>query len=310
MADNKLNRLCSASVPFLFISDFEGKALHCYTLDELKEEDIEFVFDDTPLAHRTPLTINPLSYEIYNEKIECIKEYIRRGETYLLNFTQPTPINTDITLHSIYEKANAPFKLRYKEQFVCFSPEKFIEIIDNKISTFPMKGTIDASIPNAEAIILNDEKEMAEHLMVVDLLRNDLGIIAKNITVERFRYVEKIKAGKKELLQVSSVISGTLPHNWPSNLSEILRALLPAGSISGTPKKRTVEIIKELEGYPRGYFTGVFGYFDGKNLRSAVMIRFIEKTNNGLIYKSGGGITYDSHAASEYQELVDKIYIP
>jgi para-aminobenzoate synthetase component 1 len=276
----------------------------------LETENIEFSFKGKGLIHKNTLTIHPVRFEKYKEKLERVKEYIRGGETYLLNLTQPTPIETDETLASIYAKANAPFKLRFKDQFVCFSPEKFIEIIDDKIYTYPMKGTIDASLPNADQTILQDEKEMAEHLMVVDLLRNDLGMVARNIKVEKFRYIDSIRAGGKKLLQVSSKISGQLQPGWQGRIEGILRTLLPAGSISGTPKKRTVEIIKEVEGYDRGYFTGVFGYFDGKNLYSAVMIRFIEKNEQGLVYKSGGGITIDSDAKKEYEELIDKIYIP
>jgi para-aminobenzoate synthetase component 1 len=173
-----------------------------------------------------------------------------------------------------------------------------------------MKGTIDAAIDNAEAKILANAKEMAEHIMVVDLLRNDLSMVAKDVRVNRFRYIEKIRAGEKELLQVSSEIEGKLESNWHEKLGEIIQTLLPAGSISGTPKRRTLEIIKEVEEYERGYFSGIFGYFDGQNFDSAVMIRFIENTPNGLVYKSGGGITLDSNAESEYQEMQDKIYIP
>ena len=310
MPTGKLNDLCSRSVPFFFLSDFEGHTLTCCPLDTLKEEDIEFSFYAGGQAHKTALTKKPVDFETYKDKLEAVQEYIRNGETYLLNLTQPTPIECADTLHEIYRKANAPFKLRYKDQFVCFSPEKFIEIIDDEIYTYPMKGTIDATVTNAEKTILSDEKEMAEHLMVVDLLRNDLGIVASNIKVEHFRYIDKIRAGDKELLQVSSKISGRLQPGWRSRIEEILHALLPAGSISGTPKKRTVEIIKEIEGYDRGYFTGVFGYFDGTNLYSAVMIRFIEKSAEGLVYKSGGGITIDSDATKEFEELLDKIYIP
>ncbi len=308
MAD-RLDTLCSQSVPFLFITDFEGKAIECYPIDELEAQDIAFTFHGKGKKHTCKISKTSIAFTEYLKKIEAVKEYIRKGETYLLNLTQPTPIETNLTLQEIFETANAPYKLRYKDQFVCFSPEKFIEIIDGKIYTYPMKGTIDAAFPNAEKTILSDEKEMAEHLMVVDLLRNDLGIVAKKIRVEKFRYVEKIKAGSKELLQVSSKISGTLPQDWKENFSHILRALLPAGSISGTPKRRTVQIIKEVEGYERGYFTGVFGYFDGKNLYSAVMIRFIEKKGQ-KVYKSGGGITIDSDPKKEYEELNDKIYIP
>lgn len=310
MPISNFNDLCSRDIPFFFLSDFEGENLSCYTLDSLEKEDIQFAFGAKGNEHRTTLKKYPVDFVSYQHKLNAVQEYIRNGETYLLNLTQPTPIECGDTLQEIFRKANAPFKLRFKEQFVCFSPEKFIEIIDGKIYTYPMKGTIDANLPNAEAQILSDEKEMAEHLMVVDLLRNDLGIVAKNIKVEHFRYIDKIRAGEKELLQVSSKISGELPTNWQSHIGEILRALLPAGSISGTPKKRTVEIIKEVEGYDRGYFTGVFGYFDGKNLYSAVIIRFIEQTDQGYIYKSGGGITIDSEAEKEYKEMIDKIYIP
>jgi para-aminobenzoate synthetase component 1 len=206
--------------------------------------------------------------------------------------------------------ANAPYKLRVGKEFVCFSPEPFITIKENRIHTFPMKGTIDANIPNAIDKIIKNPKELAEHIMIVDLLRNDLGIVSNNVKVEQFRYITTIEIGSKKLHQVSSHISGQLPENWKNNIGEILYSLLPAGSISGTPKKKSVEIIEEIEGYKRGYFSGIFGYFDGKNLYSAVSIRYIEQTSQGMIYKSGGGITADSTANSEYQELIDKIYIP
>ncbi len=173
-----------------------------------------------------------------------------------------------------------------------------------------MKGTIEAKIKNAKEKILSNKKETAEHVMVVDLLRNDLSIAAKRVRVEKFRYIEKIKAGEKELLQVSSKISGELEKNWNQKLGDILLSMLPAGSISGTPKKKTLELIKKIENYERGFFTGIFGVYKNKTLKSAVMIRFIEKQENSLIYKSGGGITIDSDLFSEYKELVDKIYVP
>jgi para-aminobenzoate synthetase component 1 len=310
MPTNKINALCGSSTPLVFITDFEGDTIECYSMDELEEADIEFVFHSEEHSHTLELEKQPVSYEHYVKKLKTVQEQIRSGNTYLLNLTQPTPVTIPASLQTIFTQANAPFKLRYKDNFVCFSPEKFVEIIDGKIYTYPMKGTIDASIPDAESKILSSEKEMAEHLMVVDLLRNDLGMVATDIRVEKFRYVDKIKAGHKELLQVSSQISGKLPKGWQHRFGTILKTLLPAGSISGTPKKRTVEIIKSVEGYKRGYFTGVFGYFDGKNLYSAVMIRYIEKTAKGYIYKSGGGITLDSDARSEYEELLDKVYIP
>jgi para-aminobenzoate synthetase component 1 len=174
-----------------------------------------------------------------------------------------------------------------------------------------MKGTIDARILNAKEKILADKKEMAEHTMVVDLLRNDLGIIGSNVRVENFRYVETINAGDKKLLQVSSKISANLEDNWSNKIGDILSSILPAGSITGTPKKKTVEILRNIENYDREFYTGIFGVFDGKNLDSSVMIRFIQKElNDELYYKSGGGITCDSKAKLEYEELIDKIYLP
>lgn len=173
-----------------------------------------------------------------------------------------------------------------------------------------MKGTIDASLPNAKESILANQKEMAEHVMVVDLLRNDLSIVAKEVRVEKFRYVHEIEAGAKKLLHVSSHISGDVGDGWHERIGDILRLLLPAGSISGAPKRSTLEIIDAVEGYERGFFSGVFGVYDGKTLDSAVMIRFVQKVKDGYVYKSGGGITLDSDAQSEYNELLDKVYLP
>jgi len=307
----RLSTLASSKTPFLFYTDFEATQTHVYTLDELADEDIEFDFaNQTYIVHQQTLQTFPLDFQSYKKGFDRIIEKIRSGETYLLNYTCQTPIKTSLSLHEIFECANAPFKLRVKDEFVCFSPERFIQIKDGHIYTYPMKGTIDASLPEAEEKILDDAKEMAEHIMVVDLLRNDLSMVAKDVKVNRFRYIDKIRAGEKELLQVSSQIQGRLEDDWETNLSSILQTLLPAGSISGAPKKSTLKIIKEVESYQRGYFSGVFGYYDGKEFDSAVMIRFIENTPDGLVYKSGGGITLESDAACEYQEMQDKIYLP
>ena len=135
-------------------------------------------------------------------------------------------------------------------------------------------------------------------------------MVAKNVKVERFQYIDHIKTHRNELFQMSSEISGELPENYLDNLGDIIFKMLPAGSITGAPKAKTIEVIKEAEQYNRGFYTGVFGIFDGENIDSGVMIRFIEKTDEGLVYKSGGGITAKSKCDEEYQELIDKIYIP
>jgi len=307
-----LNSFGKRREPFLFISDFKAQNLKIYPLNQLQNEDIEFCINSNYqyIPHNNILKKIPISFDNYQKKFNFIQEHIKSGDTYLLNLTQSTKIETKLTLKEIFTSANAHYKLRFKNEFVCFSPESFIQIKNNKINTFPMKGTIDASIKDAKEKILNNKKEMAEHIMVVDLLRNDLSIVSKMVRVEKFRYIQSINAGDKKLLQVSSHISGKLEDNWHHHIGDILKSLLPAGSISGTPKKKTLDIIEKIEGYNRGYFSGVFGVYDGDSLDSGVMIRFIEKQGDSYIYKSGGGITCDSDAQSEYKELQDKIYLP
>ncbi len=312
MTFDRLSYFASRNIPFLFYTDFKGEKIHVYPLSDLEEQGIEYAIHQpcAPTVRNKKLRKQPISFSSYKEKFNRIIANIKSGNTYLLNLTQPTAITTDLTLQEIFTTANAPFKLHVKNHFVCFSPEPFIDIQNNTISTYPMKGTIDASIPHAAQHILANEKEMAEHIMVVDLLRNDLGMVAKKIRVKKFRYIQKISAGAKELLHVSSIIQGELEENWKEKLGEIIKRLLPAGSISGAPKKSTTQIIEAVEQYKREYYSGIFGVFDGNILKSSVMIRFIEKQGDQLIYKSGGGITLESDVKEEYQELLDKVYIP
>jgi len=297
--------------PFFFITNYDKTKFEVLPLKNLPK-DITYEISDKQkfTKHTTPLKKQFISFEKYSVQFETLQNEIRNGNSYLANLTSQTKIQTPLSLREIYKNANAKFKLYYKNQFVCFSPERFCQIKDDTIYTYPMKGTIDADISNAEEIILSDTKELAEHTMIVDLLRNDLSIVSKNVQVENFRYVEKIKAGNKELLQISSKISGKLDKQWESKIGDIISSLLPAGSITGTPKKKTVQILEEIENYDRGYFTGIFGVYDGKQLDSGVMIRFIEKNKENYIYKSGGGITSDSCVKKEYQEMCDKVYIP
>jgi len=311
---DKISYLASKKIPFLFVFDFEGKRLFVEELNKLKEVyyKIENRKNYTKKKNCIPkiLKKEPIDFARYKRAFLKVQENIKKGNTYLLNLTFPTKIETNCTLKEIFFASNAKFKLYFKDKFVSFSPERFIKIENNEIYTYPMKGTIEANIKDAKKIILEDEKEMAEHIMVVDLLRNDLSMVSKEVRVKRFRYVEKIKAGEKELLQVSSEIVGRLDINWRENLGEILKKLLPAGSISGTPKRKSVEIIKEVENYERGFFTGIFGIYDGESLDSAVLIRYIEKDKDNYIYKSGGGVTIDSDLKKEYKEMIDKVYIP
>ncbi len=312
-----MNKLGNERKAFLFIIDFAMKKPLIFEKENIPSD---VLFDINGFSNLKDnyiiakedfyLNKNAIDYKIYKIAFDKVIAHLNYGNSYLVNLTQPTEIESNLDLVNIFYKSNARYKLCFKNEFVVFSPEIFVRINGNIITSYPMKGTIDASIADAENMILNDIKETAEHYTIVDLIRNDLSMVAKNVKVEKFRYIEHLKTSDKHLLQLSSEISGELASDFHKHIGDIIARLLPAGSISGAPKKKTLEIIAEAEQYDRGYYTGIFGYFDGNNLDSGVMIRFIENTANGMIYKSGGGITVNSNPEKEYQELIDKVYLP
>lgn len=315
---NKFNEYYNNKVPFVFIVNFEMTEAKVFSLEEAGKAGLFFEsgnFTNISWEKENPdteLSMNaePLSYEVYKKAFDTVMGNLRYGNSYLLNLTFPTPLRINRNLKQIFDAANAKYKILYMDHFVCFSPETFVTICGNEISTFPMKGTIDASVPEAEKKILTDEKEMAEHATIVDLLRNDLSMVAESVSVKRYRYISEIRSRQRDLLQVSSEISGHIGKEYGGNAGELILKLLPAGSVSGAPKEKTLEIIRDAEDEYRGYYSGVFGFFDGNCLDSCVLIRFIEKTNNSFYYRSGGGITVNSDPQSEYQEMKDKIYVP
>lgn len=312
----KVNDYTKKGIPFLFLIDFEKQKPFVCKLSDLEKENIFYSINSignlkTIVEEEViPLQIHPIEKSVYKEAFNIVKSNIILGNSYLTNLTFPTSISTSTSLIHIIKKANANYKLFFKNEFISFSPESFIKIKNNKIYTFPMKGTIDALINNAKDLLLSDKKETYEHNTIVDLMRNDLSIISTNVKINRFRYIDKIKTQKGSILQVSSEIEGELKKNWRTNFADLLLKILPAGSISGAPKEKTVEIIQQAEKKKRGYYTGVFGVFDGENVDSAVLIRYIEKKDDKLVYRSGGGITSKSDMEFEYNELLQKIYIP
>ena len=313
----KINDFTRKRRSFLFIVDSTGmKAVVC-SPEEATHEGIFFNFngitnrkDPEIVLPELLFTLFPVDFESYEKAFNNVMFHIHRGDTYLLNLTFPTPIKSNFSLLQLFQAATAPYKLLFRDQFVVFSPEIFIRISDSIISSFPMKGTIDADIPGAEKIIMEDRKEFYEHNTIVDLIRNDIAMVATRVRVNRFRYIDRIRTNRKDLLQISSEITGILPDGYLSSLGDILFTMLPPGSVTGAPKEKTVQIIRENEPDDRGFYTGICGYFDGNSLDSAVMIRFIEKTDNGMIFRSGGGITSRSDARREYQEMIEKVYVP
>lgn len=306
------------NMPFLFIIDFEMRNPLLFSLDQINKKELLYDINGISNCPSCHLQFNdklifekfPEPYESYSYKFKHIQKHISAGNTYLANLTCPTPVKVNLSLLEIFLKAKAKYKIWFQDQWLCFSPETFVTVRENIIRTFPMKGTIDASVDNALYVILNDLKETAEHYTIVDLMRNDLNMVAENVNVVKFRYADHIKTHEKELIQVSSVIEGELRNDFHSHLGEIIFKLLPAGSVSGAPKRKTMSIIRSAEKYKRGYYTGICGIFDGKDLDSCVLIRFIENDGDKMIYKSGGGITSWSDCQKEYREMIDKIYVP
>lgn len=313
-SEERMNKWGAEKKPFYFIIDYKAENTLLFPQDVLEETGIKFSMNENlskkPKSRYT-LKFKPIDFDEYLTAFNRVMGEIKRGNSFLTNLTLKTKITPDMSLEEIYDTSQARYKLLIPDKFVVFSPETFVKISRGKVFAYPMKGTIDASLPNAEQVILNNAKEKAEHATIVDLIRNDLSIYAKDVKVSRFRYIDTIHSGNGALLQVSSEIKGSLHKNYLSELGSILFSMLPAGSICGAPKEKTLEIIEKSEQYKRDFYTGVAGYFDGESLESFVMIRFIERdSKNSYYYKSGGGITHMSDAREEYDEMLKKIYVP
>jgi para-aminobenzoate synthetase component I len=313
----EMDELSLQKVPYFFIVDFLAQNVEIFKENEIEKSGLLIDFQNFSNIKKQHVLSKKIEWKSFPETLESFKKgfdkvqkNIRLGNSYLVNYTRKTKIETNLTLEEIFYHSSAKYKVFYKDFFVFFSPETFVKIIDGKIFTYPMKGTIDASLDNAAEILKNDKKEKAEHYTVVDLLRNDLSMVADDVKVDKFQYIDFIKTKQKDLYAMSSEISGTLQPEYDGKIGSIMEKILPAGSILGAPKQKTLEIILEAEEYSRGYYTGVCGWFDGKNLDSCVMIRFIEKEGDELYFKSGGGITHMSRLEDEYQEMKNKIYVP
>ncbi|MEY4987713.1 MAG: Aminodeoxychorismate synthase [Bacteroidota bacterium] len=301
----------SLGIPFVFYINYDGTQAWAGTAEEANRLGIQFAIRQSSpsTSQEFSLSKSPISFEHYEAKFNHVQAGLRRGDSFLVNLTAETPIETNAGLADIYKHAQSLYKLAVQDQFVVFSPECFVQIRDQRIYSYPMKGTSSATEQGPE-LLRNDPKEQAEHATIVDLIRNDLSQVAFPVSVDRYKYMEEIKTHEGNLWQMSSVISGDLLPEYQGKIGQILQALLPAGSITGAPKASTMRIIHEAEEYDRGFYTGIMGEFDGQNLDSGVMIRFIEQRGNQKIFKSGGGITVNANAHKEYAELIQKVYLP
>lgn len=313
-----MNQAGRCALPFLFGIDYEMER-GFFIPHPLEQQAVLWRVhahtNISPALSKSPLLgslfkSHPVDYATYSQRFSYVQQQLLQGNSFLTNLTLKTPITTDYTLQEILLHSRSPYGVALPNRFVCFSPETFVRIKGTTIYSNPMKGTIRCDVPHAEKVILADYKERAEHNTIVDFIRSDLSRLATQIKVDRFRYIDRIETSNGPILQVSSQISGELPADYTACLGDILFTLLPAGSISGAPKVSTCKIIAAAEQEKRGYYSGVFGYYDGSELDSAVMIRYLEQVNGSFYFRSGGGITINSTMRSEYEEVLEKVYLP
>jgi para-aminobenzoate synthetase/4-amino-4-deoxychorismate lyase len=253
--------------------------------------------------------------EDYRRKIAQIKEWIAAGATYQVNFTDRIRLRNNASPADLYRALRRQQPVAYgalinlaARSILSFSPELFFRVRDREIATRPMKGTWPRGLDAAEDALAtlalhHDEKNRSEHIMIVDLLRNDLGRICStgNIRVDGLFSVERYPT----LLQMTSTVRGTLRADigW----HEIFCSLFPSGSITGAPKISTMRIIRELEDTPRGIYTGAIGFIAPTgDACFNVAIRTLVVDKNSATMGVGGGIVYDSDPAAEYAECLLK----
>ena len=285
-----------------------------YEFDELYFEVFDSYETFEPVCVSSPCGIikKPLiKKKQYIKNVEKIKKYIADGFTYEVNYTYPWDVKTNLSDFDLYN-----FLLNYQKtpynaylegknyKILSFSPELFFKIEGNKIITKPMKGTISRGKNQVEdnfnrEFLKNDEKNRAENIMIVDLLRNDLSKIAKTgtVCVDKLFDVEE----HKTLFQMTSEVSAALGDNI--DLSDIFEAIFPCGSITGAPKRSTMKLINKIEKAKRGVYCGAIGYLSKDVCEFSVPIRILQKyKNNNFSYHSGGAIVWDSNAKDEWQE--------
>ncbi|MBB3117223.1 aminodeoxychorismate synthase component I [Pseudoduganella violacea] len=272
----------------------------------------------------------------FSDAIERIRAYIAAGDTYQVNYTYRLRFDAFGSIYALYERLRARQPVPYGALIgledgtavVSLSPELFVQHQDGVLTARPMKGTAPAALPSpamqdAEAlaeenrrraqVLASDSKNRAENLMIVDLLRNDIGRVAVTGSVQAPDLFEVRRYSS--VLQMTSTVRAELRAD--ASLVEIFEALYPCGSITGAPKRRTMEIIAELEAAPRGIYTGAIGWFDPPaqaqgarrfgNFCLSVPIRtlYLQAPENGVRRGEmgvGAGIVYDSNPQDEFAE--------
>jgi len=256
-----------------------------------------------------------IDYKEYKKKINEIKNELYNGNAYQINYSIKkiykcfdSGLNTYLSLREFVQPPYG-FYMKFKNyEILSFSPELFFETKKNTIYSYPMKGTRgrDSNKEKDNKLKLelkNSSKDKAEHLMIVDLLRNDIGKISEYGEV-KVKNMFKIKSFNT-VHQMITCVKGKLKKDI--NESDIFSALFPGGSITGAPKESAMRIIDKLENYSRDLYTGSIGYINEKgNLKFNIAIRTMTLENNDGIYPVGGGIVWDSQSKEEWQETKTK----
>ncbi len=307
-----LGKKIKSKLPILYFEVFEN-----VKSKEQKAKSKREVQNCSPVQLFTYSPKPQINYKIYSKAIERIKQEIACGNTYQVNYTYDYKIKTQMDGFDLYNAIlpnqitpfNAYIKNEY-EEILSFSPELFFELENNKIKTKPMKGTVKRGENKVQDkanidFLKNDTKNRAENVMIVDLLRNDLGKIAKTGTVK----VDKLFAVEthKTLHQMTSEVSAELEEDI--TLFEIFEAIFPCGSITGAPKINTMEIIDELEIGSREVYCGAIGLISPEKTVFSVPIRILQRKNNEDFYscRVGGAIVWDSTSEDEWDETLTKI---
>lgn len=289
--------------------------LGAFDCDPLPTPAVEPV-SDAPVS-APPATLNfGLDEHPFSRCIHQIHEWIRAGDVYQLNFTFPLHAQFSESASALYARLAAAQPVDYGaflhtrpgHHILSFSPELFFHIDDQRrITTRPMKGTAARGRNNSEDFVIaealaSDPKNRAENVMIVDLIRNDLGRICTfgSVKVENLFQVARYPS----LWQMTSSISGNLREDV--GYEQIFRSLFPCGSVTGAPKVRAMQLLAQIEQQPRGVYTGAIGYFSPRETAFNVAIRTLEVENGTAIGGVGSGIVIDSDPAAEYRECLLK----
>lgn len=258
------------------------------------------------------------SKEEFIENVEKAKEYILRGDIFQVVLSQRVSCATNKNGFEIYRRLRtgnpSPYMFYIKfdnYEIIGSSPESLVSLRGNRVVTNPIAGTRGRGKTEGEdktliKELLNDEKEKAEHVMLVDLGRNDIGKISKigTVEVEGFMEVEKFS----HVMHITSIVSGEIENGKDS--FDALEACFPAGTVSGAPKIRAMEIIEELENRKRGIYSGAVGYFSyGGSMDMSIAIRTMILKDKIAYMQAGAGIVYDSNPEKEYEETLNKLKV-